>query len=170
MVGFCGTIHIEPIGGTMLGYTLVGSDELKKLKDECDRLDSENIHLMTKVVDLKDMIETREQSYDEMCAAARLANDELATKLDSAQEEINRLKETMARMTEKNSVGVNLTFDQSLTSVTPIITYNEEATEALFEMGVIKDGADISAVQIGLLLVAHEALTQIVDAFSEDIQ
>lgn len=84
---------------------------------------------------------------------------------------INSLNEKLEKFeSSTNEVVTKISTD--LTQVTPIVRYNPEIVEKLIELGYVNDATaqDKFAIQLALITVAQEALTQLVESFSEELE
>lgn len=84
------------------------------------------------------------------------------------KKEIEELKK-LSVISDKNSVTLEISDD--ILSVKPVIKYSPDVFEKLFELGYLDDSKNNpQAIQLALLMVANEALSQILEAFSENIE
>lgn len=102
--------------------------------------------------------------------------------LDKAEEELKKLigeNEKLAEEVKKlhdlfnnaseNSVRIDISPD--IKSVTPSIKYNPEIFEKLVELGYLDDTKQnhTFAIQLALIVVAHDAMAQILDTYQAPI-
>lgn len=114
-----------------------------------------------------ELLATHEKLEDRDAEIARLQQqvEDLENKLSDTVEDYEaRLKTT--NVSDQNEVKLLISDD--LLEVTPVIRYKDSAFDVLVQKQYISDGHD-NSLQLGLMIVAHEALTQIVEAFAEDI-
>lgn len=107
-----------------------------------------------------------------------LANMQEMARLDKElhqtnDELIKTLKETIAALSEKaTNTTVCITFDESYQVVTPYITYNKDQLERLVERKVLQYSQieDKFAVELAHIMLAEDALHQIVDSYTEELK
>jgi translation initiation factor 2B subunit (eIF-2B alpha/beta/delta family) len=94
---------------------------------------------------------------------------------ETLQAEIKSLKNTISVMDERNKVLSENTFvkmllDDTLTKATPVVKYNPAIVEKLIELGYINDAMseDKFAIQIALLTISNEAISQIIESFEQE--
>lgn len=91
--------------------------------------------------------------------------------LDECYQNIADLKkqiEVLEGDTDKNSVEIRI--DDNITTGTPIVRYKQTVVDKLVEEGYLRDGnTDQFAIQLALLTISQEILTQLVESFAEPV-
>lgn len=91
--------------------------------------------------------------------------------LDECYQKIADLKkqiEVLEGDTDKNSVEIRI--DDNITTGTPIVRYKQTVVDKLVEEGYLRDGnTDQFAIQLALLTISQEILTQLVESFAEPV-
>lgn len=88
-----------------------------------------------------------------------------------AAEEIGELKRQLDTLSSNSSENyVKISFSNDLFRVVPVIGHRDDAFEALFQEGLLKDGDNNPhAIQLALLTLASDALVQLLQAFEEPL-
>lgn len=92
--------------------------------------------------------------------------EELLCKVEELEQEKEELRK-QSLIDDKNQV--TLTISDDLQTITPVIKFKETANDILLKNGYATGTSDMQT-QIGLMIVADEALNQIVSSFTEDIK
>ena len=91
--------------------------------------------------------------------------------LDECYQKIADLKKQIGVLegdTDKNSVEIRI--DDNITTGTPIVRYKQTVVDKLVEEGYLRDGnTDQFAIQLALLTISQEILTQLVESFAEPV-
>jgi len=95
-------------------------------------------------------------------------NENLKKERDSLKEQVEQLQKTFASSNE-NSVTLQISDD--LTKVSPIVRFKPSTFDKFAELGYLKDEQEGNtfAAQLALLTVVQEALTQILDSFTDEV-
>jgi predicted RNase H-like nuclease (RuvC/YqgF family) len=146
----------------MFGYTTVKTSELKQLDELIEKC--QNSHRETAVQLLKEREEhqTAIQDKDAEILALKL---ELGKKTKEAE----HLSEIIQKERSQNSV--TLTIGDDLTTVTPVVRSKPNAFETLFQNGYLNDAQNSQhAIELSLMLIANEALTQLLEQFESPVR
>lgn len=82
--------------------------------------------------------------------------------------DLKRQIEVLEGDNDKNSVEIRI--DDSITTGTPIVRYKQAVVDKLVEEGYLRDGnTDQFAIQLALLTISQEILTQLVESFAEPV-
>ena len=69
---------------------------------------------------------------------------------------------------DKNSVEIRI--DDTITTGTPIVRYKQTVIDKLVEEGYLREGnTDQFAIQLALITISQEILTQLVESFTEAV-
>lgn len=93
----------------------------------------------------------------------------LTDSLEAANAEIERLNK-LSTEAEANEVLLRLSDD--MTSMTPVVRWKEGIEERLYEMGFLRDidTANSMTIQLTLMTVAYEALSQLIESFEQNVE
>ena len=109
----------------------------------------------------KEVTEEKDSSIAMLEEKIRLLQEELKEK----EEEIKRKEEVFA---DENTV--TLTIDDSLTTVIPRVVVKEDVFDKMVELHYLNDAVNSEtkgmSMQLALMMIAHESLDQIIEAFS----
>lgn len=96
---------------------------------------------------------------------------DLEDKIAQANDELLQLKTKYEKYENSTENSVTLKISQDMETITPIITHRDDAFESLFQIGMLSDAQSGNqfAIQLALMTVASEGLTQILDSFEEEI-
>lgn len=119
-------------------------EEIIRLKDANTQLASEKEQLNGRNIDLQDKLDYEQERYEELLALSTETSDKCK---------------------------VTFEIDDNLTKITPVIKWKDSIVEKMIEAGYLKD-ANVSktAVQLGLMAIASEALEQILTDFVEPMR
>jgi putative lipase involved disintegration of autophagic bodies len=122
----------------------------------------------------KNIKESRDKANDERSKALadlKQAQDKLDHLLEENEELSSEVKKLNDLFNNSSEISVKLDIDSDLKKVTPTIKYNEDVFEKLVELGYLNDGQQghTFSIQLALVVVASEALNQIIDTYQTDI-
>lgn len=117
--------------------------------------------------ELQRSIENRQTVLEEL-HDANIKNLGLVSSLNAMSEENETLKKKFS-VSEDNTVTLKISPDMEV--ITPIISYRADAFESLFQSGMLSDAqaGNEFAIQLALMTVAQDGLSQILSSFEEEI-
>lgn len=97
--------------------------------------------------------------------------DVLTSRADVKEAEAEEVKQALESITNSGKAVVSLHIADDVLTVTPVVSYPETIVEKLIEAGYLNDAtsSDKFAVQVSLMAAAHDALSQIMEGFTEEI-
>lgn len=125
---------------------------------------------------LLDGVRTQSQFYDELCVKYDdLVNTQYALmdSLSDKDTEIAQLKEQLeVGVTTSDTNFVKMTISDDLEKVTPTIKVKSTMFELLVQEGYLSDTQEGNsfAMQLAMISIAHEALTQLLESFTEAVE
>lgn len=104
----------------------------------------------------------------EVLESIRAESSRLEEELNTAKDQVNQLQKSYSS-TDENSVTLRISDD--LTKVVPIVRFKPSTFDKFAELGYLKDEQEGNtfAAQLALLTVVQEALGQILESFSEEV-
>jgi hypothetical protein len=102
----------------------------------------------------------------------KLAEDNLtlSKNLEEVNEKLDELYKTLEAIQQANERenSVTITFDDTLQKATPILKYKPDITDKMVEMNIITSAnTDKYSVELALLTMTEEVVSQILDSFGE---
>jgi predicted nuclease with TOPRIM domain len=97
-------------------------------------------------------------------------NENLVKQLEEVSEKLNEIDKTLTSIQEANERenSVTITFDDSLQKATPVLKYKPNITDKMVEMNIITSAnTDKYSVELALLTMTEEVVSQILDSFGE---
>lgn len=130
-----------------------------------EALIEENRKHVERIEDLESSLKSEETSAS--VAAVKLADAK--SEIDRLQEEVERLNGLLTN-SEHNEVTLRMSDD--LLTMTPIVRWKPHLGEKLYEIGYLRDtdGESPMAIQLALMSVGYEALTQLVESFEQPVK
>ncbi|MBG24004.1 MAG: hypothetical protein CMF22_11180 [Idiomarinaceae bacterium] len=129
--------------------------KIKKQREENERLREEIEALTVQYDGLKEV-------FDELTATSQKAIEE--------QAEAEKKLETLTQAENK----IQLTVSDDLETITPFTSVKPEMWDTLLEAGMVSESVSGNsrrfAMQLALLTIASEGLSQLIEQFSPDIQ
>ena len=133
-------------------------------------------HLQSKIISIGQKLSGYEEDLHE--ANNKIEEyQKLNHDLDLTIAELKNQIETFNKSDESHQLianvnSVELVIADDLTKVTPIVKFRRDVFEKMVELGYLSDkdeGSDI-AIQLALMTIAHEALDQIIESFSQPVE
>lgn len=147
---------------------------IKELETSVEELERINKDLTTK---MNEQLTILEKELEDSRTGCSKYVDQI-TKYEEENEKLLKLAEDLSeqvRVLENKTDGepsVTLVFDKErYDKIVPIVTYNEDSFERLFELRAIADGQDQNkhAIQLAMLNLAQECLEQMNEDFTGEI-
>jgi predicted nuclease with TOPRIM domain len=114
-----------------------------------------------------------QEKYEALQEQMNEKASESEEKIEELLFENEQLKRHNEELKKENIIGdknqVTLTISDDLQTITPVIKFKETANDILLKNGYATGTSDMQT-QLGLMIVADEALNQIVSSFTEDIK
>ena len=131
------------------------------------RIDAYEASILRMRTLLEESNNTNKSNVD-LCDAQKKEIDDLTRELASLKEELDTFKKKFVA-SEENSVTLKISKD--LETITPIISYRDDAFEALFQSNMLSDAHEGNqfAIQLAMMSIASDGLNQILSSFEEDI-
>lgn len=141
-------------------------DRVEKLGSELAEMTTHRDALLAELTESQEKSRTLHSELD----VARISLKEAKESLIAVREELEALKSKMVLSENSNSVLVEISDDMS--TIKPIVRYNEQAGEAMFKAGLLNDVQieNPFAIQLALITVTHDGLLQIIESFEEKIE
>lgn len=120
---------------------------------------------------IKELVEHRDQEFEVLGSIINNHKAEcsrLEEELKAAKDQVSQLQKAYASADE-NSVTLRVSDD--LTKVVPIVRFKPSTFDKFAELGYLKDEQEGNtfAAQLALLTVVQEALGQILESFTEEV-
>lgn len=130
--------------------------------------------LQSRVESLEAQIEFEKTRYENLSSeATELGSRLLAEEKEKAavQAKLRETEDVVLRLNGRSDeIRVTLKLSKDLEVVTPVIAYSADTFEALFQSGRLNDAQNTpQAIQLALLMIAEEALQQLVDEFAPEV-
>lgn len=146
----------------MFGYRLVKKSDLEKLDKIIEDMHKSNrevcIHTLKEQDEFKKYIDEKEKLIES-----------LTVELSESKKKLDQLNAIIQK--EKTQNSVTLTIADDLTTITPLVRSKSNAFETLFQNGYITDAQNNQhSIELGLMLIANEALSQLLEQFEEQVR
>lgn len=154
---------------------LLKTSTIQALKDEAQDKSNQLQALNDIIENMEQELSEAREEYEDLSRDHAELQDEYTNSLKTKNEELHQLTERVKNLSEhisqesdKNSV--TLEFEDDLTQVHPYVRYKSESFEKFAELGYLDDTqfGNNSAMQLACLMVAFEALQQLVSAFEKE--
>lgn len=122
--------------------------------------------------ELASTLAQKDEQYESLRQGCLDLTDEIKRLSDENTELDNRVESLMSPEVQTGGAETKFEISANLLTVTPVVKYDPVIFEKLVELGYLNDTHQDNkfAIQLAVLTVTHEALTQIIDSFSENLK